>query len=215
MTKVPTESNNALIATFEAFKKQIYSPKSVLYPSCATDISPAKVFDNVTFVDINKQYIDSLVSEGFNALNQDIRKYEPKEIHDLLLLLNPVIPSEWATKHIPKGAYIIANNYHRNAKQLHEKPNEFKLLSLVDITPRTDVATLSSDFTGIFVPTQSVDEIKRFRPEYMYFLNLCTSQMVKQGMSVEAAYAKFREESREPWPFRRSADYYIFKKEAD
>jgi hypothetical protein len=55
-------------------------PNSVLYPSCGFDASPAKVFSNVTFV--------------------DIEDYTPTQKHDLLILLNPAISSFRATKHL-------------------------------------------------------------------------------------------------------------------
>jgi len=100
-----------LITLYTAFKNQVYNPKSVLNPSCGFDASPAKVFDNVTFVDIAKDNagcIKKLQEAGFHAIKQDIRDYKPNEEHDLLILINPVIPTEWASRHLKSGGYVLA-----------------------------------------------------------------------------------------------------------
>ena len=44
-----------LIAIYTAFRDQVFNPQSVLYPSCGFDASPAKVFKNTMFVDIEQQ----------------------------------------------------------------------------------------------------------------------------------------------------------------
>ncbi len=44
--------SQSLISLYSAFRDEIFNPKSVLYPSCGFDGSPVKVFDKVTFVDL-------------------------------------------------------------------------------------------------------------------------------------------------------------------
>ena len=114
-TKPELEYGKDSILIYTAFKDQVYSPKSVLYPSCGFDASPSRVFDNVTFVDVengNEGCIEALQRQGLKAIKQDIREYQPTEEHDLLILLNPSIPIEWASQHLKKGGYVLSNNYH-------------------------------------------------------------------------------------------------------
>lgn len=119
---------NDLIALYQVFQVEYHNPRSVLYPSCGFDASPSKVFDNVTYVDIehgNKGCIETLKKAGLKAIKGDIRDYKPTEEHDLLILQKPVIPPEWATQHLMPGGYVIANDYHQTATKLRERSDEF------------------------------------------------------------------------------------------
>src|SRR3989344_4510052 len=103
-----------LIAIYTAFRDHIYSPQSVLYPSCGFDGSPARVFTQVTFVDVengNEGCIKRLVDVGLHAIKQDIQSYSPTKPHDLLILLNAAIPTAWASKHLISGGFVLTNDY--------------------------------------------------------------------------------------------------------
>jgi len=128
-----------LIAIYTAFCDQVYRPQSVLYPSCAFDASPARVFDNVTFVDIengSEGCVRKLQEAGLQAIKQDIKTYTPEDLHDLLILLNPTIPTEWASRHLKSGGYVIANNYHGNASEMYHQPDQFNLWGTIDFVEK-------------------------------------------------------------------------------
>ena len=134
-TEYPIYFADDLIAIYTAFKQEIFSSGSVLYPSCGYDASPARVFDKVMFVDKedgNEGCVSQLQKAGLNAIKQDIREYDPSEKHDLLILLNPAIPVSWATPHLISGGYVIANNYHGSATSLYTNQDEFLLWGTMD-----------------------------------------------------------------------------------
>ena len=120
MEKIKPTFSDDLIAKYELFRDKVYSPKSVFYPSCNLDVSPIKAFPDskVTLLDIDENVTNTLNREGINAINADIRDYNPKELHDLLILLNPGFESTFAIPYIGREGYVLANNYHKNAFQL-------------------------------------------------------------------------------------------------
>jgi len=221
------EVNDGLIALYSLFKEKVYNPKSVLYPLCGFDSSAARVFDNVTFVDIehgSEGCIKKLQEAGFKALKQDIRDYKPLEAHDLLLLLNPAIPAEWATQHIVKGAYIIANNYHGSAKELANKPGEFDLVYATLFIPEylrkgEYKVKLLEDLSGFFEPVKDAEEFKKLRPEDFEFVKQQVEDLVSRGIvqsdpsaSFDEKWAAFREYLKIGMPAKMTADYFIFTK---
>lgn len=216
-----------LIALYTAFRDRVYNPQSVLYPSCGFDASPARVFDNVTFVDVeqgNEGCIRGLQEAGLQALKQDIRDYQPKRLHDLLILLNPSIPSEWATRHLRQGGYIIANDYHSNATQINENPEQFTLWGTMDFAEKDrrkgDFRVIvSRDLDDLFQPVNDADEFKRLRPEDFDFTKTMVLSFVDQGIVIadkdapfEEKWAAYRDSMREGMPYKRVAERYIFVK---
>lgn len=215
------------IAIYTAFQSQVYRPGSVLYPSCGFDASPARVFDNVTFVDIeegNPGCIKSLRKAGLRALKKDIREYKPDELHDLLILLNPAIPTEWASRHLKPGGWVLANNYHGNASEMHSKPEQFTLWGVIDFVEKDrrkndNRVVVSRDLSDLFVPAESGDELKRLRPGYYEFASTvypCLLRAMKAVPEVgfEDMYRQFQRMMGDPTilPAKRVAERYIFVK---
>jgi hypothetical protein len=216
-----------LIAIYTAFRDRVHSPRSVLYPSSGFDGSLARVFQNVTFVDLekgNEGCVDALVAEGLHAIKGDIRLYRPREPHDLLILLNPAIPSEWATEHLAPGGYIIANDYHNNATQLHDTPNKFTLWGAMDWVEKDRRkkdyrVRISRDLEGLFDPVKDAEEFQRLRPETFEFMKDMVESFARQGLiqvpanaPFETQWAQYRKEMKEGMPYKRVAERYIFQK---
>lgn len=214
-----------LIAIYTVFRDQVYDPQSVLYPCCGFDASPAKVFKKVTFVDLengSQGCVRKLQEAGFRALKQDIRTYTPTELHDLLILLNPAIPTEWASKHLQSGGYVIANDYHKNAAEMHYLRDQFTLIGVINIVDRTkerQKAEVSRDITDLFVPVQDEEELKRHRPDTHDFISktyphILRSMRIEPAQKFEDMYAQFQRLMHEPehLPAKRVADRYIFVK---
>jgi len=187
-----------LIAIYTVFRDQVYNPQSVLYPGCEFDGSPAKVFENVTFVDAekgNQGCVQKLQEAGLHALKQDIGHYSPAEQHDLLILLNPAIPTELTTRHLRSGGYVLANNYHLDASWINAQKDRFSLVGIIDYDPNTNSARFAPNEDGQLDRTVSIDDIAESRPlEHWAFKN-----------------TKFTGQS-EVLPFERVADKYIFVK---
>lgn len=224
--KLKLEFGRDLIAIYTAFKEQVYTPKSVLYPSCGFDASPTRVFDNVTFVDTekgNEQCIALLKENGFSAIKQDIRDYHPNEPHDLLILLNPSTPTEWASQHLIQGGYVLANNYHQNASWMHEHPKQFLLFGTADFIEKDRRkldfrVEISRNLESIFEPVTNEEELKRFRPNYHLFLkkmfrslSVNTQDFNAKG-SFEEIWTRYREVMHEGMPNKRAPYMYIFVK---
>ena len=209
-----------LIATYTAFRDQVYNPQSVLYPSCGFDASPAKVFDKVTFVDVedgNNGCVAKLQEAGFHALKEDIRTYPPKDLHDLLILLNPAIPTEWASRHLRPGGYIIANNWHSNASEMYRQPDQFALEGVIDLAKKEGVAIFSKNIEGLFEPVKNEDELKQLRPEYYSFLlkmfrTLALNGNFNDKRPFEQVWTDYRKLMREGMPSKRVAGKYVFVK---
>lgn len=215
------------IAIYRAFKEQVYNPSSVLYPSCGFDASPIEAFGNVTFVDLekggnNEGCIETLRHRGLKALKQDIREYTPLEMHDLLILLNPSVPHEWATRHLVKGGWVIANNYHRTAWEINEDSN-FELWGAINTEKkRKNVpvkVSISRDLTDLLVPVKDMKEFKELRPrEFKLILGLTNSWINNEEItslktaSIDEKCDAYLEMMRLRRPSKRVAERYIFVK---
>lgn len=216
--KEPTlEYSSGLISAYSAFKSKIYDPKSVLYPSCGTDASPSRVFENVTFVDLNENSISALKNKGFKAITSDIRNYVPTEEHDLLILMNPAIDPSWATKHLILGGYILANDYHGSATWLAKRQTDFSLIGSTNEKENTEI---SLDTTGLFESVSSLEELKILDPKrYDFIVKSALHQLsfggkVDKTKTLEENYFLFCDtmHMERNLPFKRKADLYIFRK---
>ena len=211
-----------LIAIYTAFRDQVHNARAVLHPSCANDASPSKVFDAVTYVDIDTAAMELFRKHGLDAHGQDIREYKPAKEHDLLILLNPQTPTEWASQHIRNGGYILSNNYHGNATEMYKQPDKFEMVGVIDFVEsdrRKDDMRLvySQNPEGLFVPVQNFDELKKLRPDAYDFLLHAYSGMWKQMNiqgTVEEKYLQMQElmGNEKVLPAKRVAERYIFVK---
>jgi len=217
-----------LMAIYTAFRDQIYNPQSVLYPSSGFDASPAKVFRNVTFVDKeigNEGCVAKLQEAGLTALKQDIRQYSPTQEHDLLILLNPSIPTDWASRHLKSGGYVIANDYHGNASGMYRNPNQFTLWGVINFIERDrrkgdNRVVVSRDISDLFVPVKNGEELRRLRPRSYEFIarnfpDILKSMGQEPVQNFEEMYVQFKRmlKESEELPAKRVAERYIFVKD--
>lgn len=116
-----------LSEVYEFFNRTFGVPGSVYYPGCDMDITPIASFPSskVILLDINRKAVEALKRNGIEAIEKDARTYRPKDLHDLLILLNPGIKSKDATPALKIGGYVISNDWHGNTTQLLECPEEF------------------------------------------------------------------------------------------
>ncbi|GEM_PF-6706980 len=117
------------IAQYDFFRKTIYEPRRVFYPCSGTDASPIRGFPNseVVLMDKDEQSAYVMRSNGIEQFVQgDVLKYKPREPHDLVIVLNPQLPTKKLTKYLPRGGFILANNWHNNASELLEQRRKFE-----------------------------------------------------------------------------------------
>ena len=167
--------DDSIKAVYTAFRDKVYNPESVLYPSCGFDASPSRVFGNVTFVDKdgdNQRYIRKFQEAGFQAFKQDIRLYRPAQRHDLLILMNPYIPTDWATPYLKSGGYVLANNYHLNASWLNSQEDRFSLVGVIDSNQDTGSARIIMNREDELSRAVSIESIVESRPiEHKAFMD--------------------------------------------
>jgi len=224
--KPELEFGNDLISIYTAFRNKVYYPKSVLYPSCGFDASPSRVFSNVIFVDSengNKGCIEALQKEGLNAIKQNIRDYIPKQHHDLLILLNPVIYHESATRHLSSGGWIIANDYHHTASDMY-KDNNFLLWGGIDFIEKDGRkedfrVKISKNIGGFFQPVRDMEEFRKLRPKAYNLIKKIAESLMKQSLlkvdesaSLDEMFYEYRKYMEAEMPSKRVADRYIFIK---
>lgn len=225
--KPKLEYSQSCIVAYECFKREFYNPQSVLFTSCGFDASPAKVFNKVTFVDLekgNKGCIALLRKKGYQAFKEDIREYKPREQHDLLLIQNPSAPVEWAIPHLKREGYIIANNYHGSASWLHNQSSQFDFISAIEmdtgrLKSRKFQARMVEDLTGYFEPVRNEQELKEWRPAYYKILQQEIESLAmniegfpKKNQSFKERWDAYRRETREGMPSKCVADHYVFRK---
>ncbi len=113
--------NRNLISQYNYFRRNIHEPRRVFYPCCELDASPVKGFPNseVVLVDNDENLIEPMRREGITQfIHQDVLAYNPKTPFDLVIILNPGLPSRDLTRHLRKGGYALADNWNDNAQEL-------------------------------------------------------------------------------------------------
>ncbi len=216
------ETHDELIAAYLRFRDRVYAPVHVLHGGCATDVCAALAFgkDKVTFVDTNDEAMEELRLDGYRALTQDIRRYRPQRLHDVCISINFGSP-EWQTPHARKGAFILVNNYHGDAKRLHDDAKRFELWGYIHSRPESsgyDV-TLSRDISDLFVRVESFAELQRIDSQrYIAIERTQRAHLVNSGVTP----AQTPEErcmqfcrlmgTQEELPYRRDPTLYIFVK---
>ena len=138
--QIEIEFGKRLVENYRFFGEYIYSPRSVLYPGCSDDASPAIGFPDadVTFLDVLEEPIQALMACGDTAIKGNIQRYAPQELHDLLILTTPGMPARLATPHLEEHGYVISDDQNEDdpgiTSQLLED-DAFDLVGLLDGDP--------------------------------------------------------------------------------
>ena len=86
-------------------------PQVIYYPCSGTDISPTVAFPRVRviFADLNEASMAALREKGFEAHTASALDFDPK-LFDLLVLMNPQVPSAPLASRLSKGGHVICNH---------------------------------------------------------------------------------------------------------
>jgi hypothetical protein len=203
----PVFYDDNCIAAYDAFKEQVYNPKSVLYACCGLDGSPAMSFNNVTFVDDEKMgalCIKKLQEVGLNAIKTDIRDYKTIDLHDLLILYNPQIEdNEWATRHLKIGGYILINDHLNNATRMHREPEKYQVYGTIEYDKNNIL--VSRDLKDLFETIKNQEELEKYNPKIYEAISKS-----RHNKSFEEAFTQHKE--RIGLPYKREPEWYIFIK---
>ena len=107
-------------------------PKVVYHPCSGINISPSASFPDsrVIYVEIDPHAVAALKQKGYEAHETSATEFKTEVPVDLLILLNPTIPSEGPAANLRSGGYVFTNNYHGNANELKSNPN-YELVGVV------------------------------------------------------------------------------------
>lgn len=167
---------------FQQFLTKIHRPRNVLYPSCGLDGTPAFIFENITYVDLEKGFegcIEIFKKIGIKAFKEDIERFNPNRLFDLIILENPVFKSKEVDRLLVKGGYIITNDEHKNAFQLFSN-NRYEFVGGYYFAGYRCGYSERKD--GVFEKITDVELFKKSDPT--------------RFASLKTAYKIFKEESR-------------------
>jgi len=152
-----------LIEQYNFFRENISKPQRVFYPCCGLDVSPIRGFPNseVVLMDNERCLEEIMKQEGIREFTlRDVQDFNPETAFDLVIILNPCLSSGELTRHLSKGGYVLANNYHNNAFQLLDDSG-FKGLGTIDKNER-GIYLAKGDFSKI-EPNQFATYLYVFR----------------------------------------------------
>lgn len=144
------QSMNSRIQAFSMFF-EVFEPtlNTIYYPGSNIDISPSKTasFKNnrIIYVDHDKEVIEALREEGYEAYTEDAKNFDPGPVN-LLLLLN--FYAEEPLKHVVENGYVICNDYWTGTLDKMLRKSAFKFVGVFtdeNQALRTDEETLRKE----------------------------------------------------------------------
>jgi len=116
------ESHKDLVEKYRLFGESVGFKTGVIYYPCgANDISPSEAFpgSKVIYVDVDDRAMQVLRDGGHAAQTADALTFNPGSV-DVLILLNPQISADVPVSFVREGGFVLCNDYHGTATQLHE-----------------------------------------------------------------------------------------------
>jgi hypothetical protein len=175
----------------EGYKKLIdvaqHPPQTILYPCSRLDVTPSTAFPEaaVTYIDAERDVVKKLLHEGYDAhcawvpagrpdeegLFQEgnLPAFSPRGETDLLILLNPQIAPFEVVRWVRRNGYVICNNYHSTADEMHTC-KDFSPIAMLDISTH-EVATqgitdcfelITTDAEYMTLAPEAYKKIQRF-----------------------------------------------------
>ena len=212
------------MVAYMAFRYQVYSPRHVLHGCCAKDNSAAIAFgrDKVTFVDTDDRAMQELRADGCRALTEDMARYRPNQLHDVVVVINSSGMDRWHARHLKPGGFFLVNNYHGAAEELYANPRIYEMWGSISVKREGDgmTAVVSRDVSNLLVPVQSFAELMQLDPERSNVEDRINRGFI--GGSYEGAMPETPEERHllrcrlkgdpERLPYRADPQVYIFTK---
>ena len=195
------------------------SGKTLLYPCCGQDTSPAGLFQP-TFLDSDQEAIKQLLIKGLHAVCTRIENYYPEKKFEIIFLYDYVAGPDDALRHLEEQGIVILNDYHGDASRLSNNPR-YKLIGAADYIDEKSIYFGPSDLEGYFSPYDTWNEFKQDNPdEYVEIITIAKTMLTLFGQDMpdsdDEILDKYNEFGIDPFylPFKRSAELYIFQKQA-
>jgi len=200
-----------LVASYETFKSHLQPKADVIYhPCCAVDVSPSEVFPNshIIYADLDENAMNALTKAGYDAHTADVLTFNPGDV-DILFLLNPAISPVIPSSFVVGDGYIVTNDYHRTADQLHAS-DEYEVKAIIK---KMDGRTVFDDVDpeGYWQEVENEEEFQRASGS-MNAVNYAKAKEIVEHMTgrtenilneykalVQAAQEKDLQERHELW----------------
>ncbi len=161
------ETKKELAEQLQLFKTTLHPEARVIYyPSCNLDTTVSSIFPDarIIYVDLDKKIVDVLKEHNFEAMEADATQYSPDEQPDIVLLLNPVINPEKPASTVKENGYVICNNYHNTANNMHQN-DEFELVGVVPPYKERSTALDTQQLEDYFNSIETDEEFKKVSQE--------------------------------------------------
>ncbi len=141
-----------------------------------------------------------------------------------MILLNPTIPTEWASRHLRIGGYVLANDYHGNASEMYHQPDQFTLWGVINFVEQDrrkedSRVVVSRNLEDLFQPVKDAEEFQRLDPLHFEFIKSVVlsfieteTPKVNPNTPFEQKWAAYRKYMGVGMPYKMAADRYIFIK---
>ena len=186
------------------------NPKVVYHPCSGNYKTPSVIFPEaqVIYVEKDSRAVAAFQREGYEAHEASATEFTPEEPVDLLILLNPVIPSKHPASTVRSGGYVFCNNYHGNASQLKEDEN-FELVGVV--VPNGEGYRFDqNNLEEYWQPVETDEEFQRARAGWTAVSFEQAQKTIKvlkpDATEVLPVYKQAIAEAREAYRARISAD---------
>ncbi len=129
-----------LVARYALFRDTLHPKADVVYHPCGgNDVSPSAAFPDsrVIYVDIDQRSIDALKRSGYEAHTASALEFDPGKV-DVLIMLNPQIPSNIPSSHVAENGYVLSNDYHGTASSLHQDA-QYQLQAIIRTLPNGEL----------------------------------------------------------------------------
>jgi len=163
VTERKTEISEEEVAALKTFDRELNPRKDlILYPSCATDVSPSAAFpeNRVVYVDIDEPSIDALKKAGYEAVNQSALDYDPGTPIDVLILYNQAIRVKTLLAKVRDGGFVICNNYHQAASET-KADDQFEFIGAVSENDEKGLHIDKENPDNYWTEVETDEELKR------------------------------------------------------
>lgn len=205
------------VEAYKVFQNRL-NPKSdvVYYPSCGPDDSPSRAFPNsrIIYVDIEENYINSMKREGLEAYCQSALDFQPDRDPDILITISPAISVTKLVKHVALGGYVLTNNRHGSADEVHEDA-DFQAVGVIrkDVSGKPILDTENPEDHWKEVETDDEFKSAPYRPFHATYEEAAeiVKKITGKDTDILAEYKKLLELARKETAEKEKAEHARLK----
>lgn len=152
-----------LVEQYKVFANFIqFKPRRIYHPCSAHDISATIGFPDskVIYADKDEKMIAAIQKSGLGATVADATQFDPGDV-DLVILLNPGISPDVPISHLVGGGYVLCNDHHEIASELHLN-NSYEFLGGISRNAEGYFVDIINP-ESYWVPVETEEEFKNAR----------------------------------------------------